>query len=806
MSEYYLQNFHASRDSEFSEYDDLDLTDIKEARKAEIEAIRGGKSQNIDIYQINRKLKQGSAFKLEKYDKVSDLAHDQTDDEEKLIAHFLKKRDEKAKLAEGLRDKQQRMLELNEQIRKYDINQVRMDELDKLNGQMLDLNLQWGTLKTSLEEKLKFAEKMHKKHHEEVKDYQDFSENLDRDKFNRKVKNITFELYNEQKDFGRTFEQIQKKKQELEIFISGVKRDFQDEKDRNDKLTKQLIDIDGSQNATNEKLRTQIYKMKEEMDRINNYSIDIARDPASAIQRISDPILDVMNLQIEDYQEDLKTNLAQKKTVQQDLIDIKNSIFEEKVTQINLRRRREEIEEEFRTLREDIEAVQLQMLENVKRKNIVAEKIEQSTEKFQEEAKELRDELTKYQERLIGIFQHKEIVQDQSEFLQNDRGRVGGPEKYKESITEFIQLAKDLKVKFDAIQDRILKLDDELTLDPLYTRGQGKKARVIPIQEVYHIGKFEEREKKDTLMKDLEKKQDHIMDLIVTKENLEETLAPFGNIHHIYKTFKEVQEDIKQDIKKYIREKHQIYTYLNQLIQDFDKNRETIGLQEGNMKTQLARFKAVYYLLQEKLLRIRILEDELFKLKKVVIQSVGNMSDNQSIRSGMNQQIDGEDTVIAYERELVMRMNADKNQKDQEVKSLKQLLNERDLDIAKYQTLLDEKGFQQTQEEILIEEKMKNILARNDIRIEIEKIAKNAYKLGKKCFIYLKLQPNKQNNQAISTDQQMMKDAETERQLLVKVSLKGNDGLKKCKEHRIDGGDIYYEFDQFVKFVLINLN
>lgn len=76
MSDYYLQNFQASRDSEFSEYDDLDLTDIKEARKAEIEAIRGGKSQNIDIYQIKRKLKQGSAFKLEKYDKVSDLATD----------------------------------------------------------------------------------------------------------------------------------------------------------------------------------------------------------------------------------------------------------------------------------------------------------------------------------------------------------------------------------------------------------------------------------------------------------------------------------------------------------------------------------------------------------------------------------------------------------------------------------------------------------------------------------------------------------------------------------------------------------
>ncbi len=36
MSDYYLQNFKASRDSEFSEYDELDLKSIKDARKQEI--------------------------------------------------------------------------------------------------------------------------------------------------------------------------------------------------------------------------------------------------------------------------------------------------------------------------------------------------------------------------------------------------------------------------------------------------------------------------------------------------------------------------------------------------------------------------------------------------------------------------------------------------------------------------------------------------------------------------------------------------------------------------------------------------
>ena len=50
-------------------------------------------------------MNQGSQFKLEKYDKVDDLRVNQTEDEEKLIELFLKKRDEKAKFAEGVRDK-----------------------------------------------------------------------------------------------------------------------------------------------------------------------------------------------------------------------------------------------------------------------------------------------------------------------------------------------------------------------------------------------------------------------------------------------------------------------------------------------------------------------------------------------------------------------------------------------------------------------------------------------------------------------------------------------------------------------------
>lgn len=47
-----------------------------------------------------------------------------------------------------------------------------------------------------------------------------------------------------------------------------------------------------------------------------------------------------------------------KKTAQQQVIDYKNSIFEEKTAQINLRRRKEECKYDLLTLKEDLDHIE----------------------------------------------------------------------------------------------------------------------------------------------------------------------------------------------------------------------------------------------------------------------------------------------------------------------------------------------------------------------------------------------------------------------------------------------------------------
>jgi hypothetical protein len=68
--------------------------------------------------------------------------------------------------------------------------------------------------------------------------------------------------------------------------------------------------------------------MREQMRKLQIYTIDIAKDPATAIKMISDPILELLNLKIEGFEEELKENMAKKKELTGDKAHFKNDIFE----------------------------------------------------------------------------------------------------------------------------------------------------------------------------------------------------------------------------------------------------------------------------------------------------------------------------------------------------------------------------------------------------------------------------------------------------------------------------------------------
>lgn len=311
QSEYYMQNFKVHRDSEFSEYDDIDLTKLHNQRNAEIDIVKDRK-KNIDVYrrEIN---KRGTMKQNPKYESVADIEVDQEVDEDKLIELYVKKQEQKAKLSEQLRDRQSRLMHLNDEIRKYDLRVMKTTEMDRVRGELGELKGSWNLIRLSLEDKLKFIEKLHRKHHEEVHDYNKFSENIDKSKFIGRMKKLTFELVTDEKTLHVSLDDLIRTRDQLKIFIERVRRDVGEEEKNYQYLKQKLLELDGSMDNANKELRIQIDKMKVEMIRINNYSIDISRNPAAAIERISNPILELLNTKIDEYILTLTVNLTNKR-------------------------------------------------------------------------------------------------------------------------------------------------------------------------------------------------------------------------------------------------------------------------------------------------------------------------------------------------------------------------------------------------------------------------------------------------------------------------------------------------------------
>ena len=129
-------------------------------------------------------------------------------DESELISIFQRKHENKARFAEAIRERQQRMMDINEGIRSHDLRQVREEELDRVKAQMSELNGNWDVLKRSIEEKLKFCEKIHRKHEEEVKEYKAIAEDVEFGKFGQKLKGLTFELQGDKKSLEKSVDEL----------------------------------------------------------------------------------------------------------------------------------------------------------------------------------------------------------------------------------------------------------------------------------------------------------------------------------------------------------------------------------------------------------------------------------------------------------------------------------------------------------------------------------------------------------------------------------------------------------------------
>ena len=106
---------------------------------------------------------------------------------------------------------------------------------------------------------------------------------MDKNKFNKKIKRATFELKNDARNYQKSTEDLQKEVQQLKVYTDRANKDLQEEIERYEWLKEKLAVQEDDTGDSNNRLRLQIEKMKDEMHRVSLYSINIANDPSNAI-------------------------------------------------------------------------------------------------------------------------------------------------------------------------------------------------------------------------------------------------------------------------------------------------------------------------------------------------------------------------------------------------------------------------------------------------------------------------------------------------------------------------------------------
>jgi len=83
-------------------------------------------------------------------------------------------------------------------MREFDVNIIKSEQIDQAKDMVSGLSTQWEDLRNKLEEKLKFCRSMHRKHHQEVENYEELEELFDQSKFKNKLKKSISKLHQEQ--------------------------------------------------------------------------------------------------------------------------------------------------------------------------------------------------------------------------------------------------------------------------------------------------------------------------------------------------------------------------------------------------------------------------------------------------------------------------------------------------------------------------------------------------------------------------------------------------------------------------------
>lgn len=139
-------------------------------------------------------------------------------------------------------------------------------------------------------------------------------------------------------------------------------------------------------------------------------------------------------------------------------------------------------------------------------------------------------------------------IRDKHEKLsyEMESDRASSSYRYANSIEDIIQRAKTLDVAVFKAHDVLWNFDKELSSEFMGLED---------IQQIIHVGRLGELDKRDALLADIEAKSARITEILGLKESLEVEMAPAGVVNFIYKHLNNIQEELRKDVMTFVQHK-----------------------------------------------------------------------------------------------------------------------------------------------------------------------------------------------------------------------------------------------------------
>ncbi len=96
------------------------------------------------------------------------------------------------------------------------------------------------------------------------------------------------------------------------------------------------------------------------------------------------------------------------------------------------------------------------------------------------------------------------------------------------------------------------------------------------IQQIIHVGRLGELDKRDALLADIEAKSARITEILGLKESLEVEMAPAGVVNFIYKHLNNIQEELRKDVMTFVQHKASMLQRLELMLRTFKDNNSAL--------------------------------------------------------------------------------------------------------------------------------------------------------------------------------------------------------------------------------------